>query len=279
MNVFRFTEKMERGQYPVNIATSLALESLMDIHPEVRHAVPPFQNYDEYWLNTRTLYRNVVGAFNADINILLMPEAIAELMQDEWEVIKKIIHEKTRMQPVLYLCNYKQLYTRYKQHTVFRSDTTPKQNAERRRMTQAIEQFLKDVGEDYVKMFDTDIKPENKQGRFIMQSHIAVDLLSKKHFDDLDLLESHTGAIKNQSLWYTKFANGKELSMIPFNHYFLRIFGDKEFFGPKDGALRKDIVEIATKYKWGPLTTDARVRMGLESLKNPYFRAVVKDMM
>lgn len=279
MNVFRFTERMERGQFAINIPTSLALESLMDVNPEVQHKSPPYQNYDEYWLNTRTLYRNIVGSFPADVNTLLMPDIIAELMHDEWEAIKKIIHDKTRMKPVLYLCNYKKLYTRYKQHTVFRSDTTVKQGEERLRMTKAIEQFLKDVGEDYVKMFDTDIEPENKQGRFIIQTHLAVDLLSKRHFDDLDLLESHTGAIKNQSLWYTKFNNGKELSMIPFNHYFLRIFGDKEFFGPKDIALRKEIIDIATKFKWGPLTTDARVRMGLDSMKNPYFRAVVKDMM
>lgn len=279
MNIFRFTERMERGQFPINIPTSLALESLMGIHPEVQHPSPPYLDYDEYWMNARTLYRNIIGSFPADVNTILMPAVIAELMQDEWEAIKKVIQERSRMKPTLYLCNYKKLYTRYSKHTVFRADTTAKQGIERRRMSASIAQFLEDVGDDYLQMYDTDIIPEKKQGRFIIQTHLAVDLLSKKNFEDLDLLESHTGKIKNPSLWYTKYNNGKDLSMIPFTHYFLRIFGDKEFFGPKDGALRKDIIELATKYQWGPLTTDARIKMNLDTLKNPFFRDVVKDMM
>lgn len=279
MNTFKFTERMERGQYPVNIPTSLALESLMGIHPEVKHPIPPYQNYDHYWLSARTLYRNIVSSFPSDMQLQLVPGIIAELMVDEWETIKDVVSGSTRLDPTLYLCNYKALETRYKRHTVFKGDTTPKQVEERKRMKKAIQIFVEDVGEGYLKIFDTDIKPDSSSGRFIIQTHIAVDLLSKRHFDDLDLLESHTGAIKNQSLWYTKYNNGKDLSMLPFTQYFLRIFGDKEFFSPKDAALRKAIVELAQKYKWGPLTTDARIRQGLDQLSNPYFREVVKDMM
>lgn len=279
MNVFSFTEKMERGQYPINIPTSLALESLMNIHPETTHPSPPFQNYDYYWLNARTLYRNIISSFSSDVNFLLKPAIIAELMFDEYETIKRIIQEHSRITPTLYLSNYRKIESRYKKHTVFKTDTTPKQMEERLRMTRSIGQFLNDVGEDYVLQFDHDLEPHNSHGRFIIQTHIAVDLLSKNNFDDLDLLESHTGAIKNPSLWYTKFNNGKELSMIPFNHYFLRIFGDKEFFSPKDMKLRKDIIDLANQYHWNGLTTDARIRMNLDQLKNPFFRDVVKDMM
>jgi hypothetical protein len=279
MNIFSFTEKMERGQYPINIPTSLALESLMNIHPERQWPKPPHLKYDEYWLSLRTLYRNVVGSYSSDINTLLMPGAIAELMHDEWEMIKKVITENSRLNPTLYLCNYKQIYTRYKHHTVFKGDVTEKQKAERKRMESSIKQFLHDVGDDYVEMFDSDITPKQKDGHFLIQTHIAFDLISYRNFEDMDLLESHTGAIKNRSLWYTKYNNGKDLSMIPFNQYFLRIFGDKEFFSPKDAALRKAIIEIAQKDRWNSLTTDSRVRMSLDKLQNPYFREVVKDMM
>jgi hypothetical protein len=279
MNAFSFTERMERGQFPINIPTSLAIESLLGIHPERKWPSPPHQNYTEYWLNARTLYRNIVSSFPSDVNVLLTAGIIAELMHDEWEAIKKTIGDNTRMKSVLYLCNYKKVYSRYKQHTVFKSDTTQKQVDERKRMERAIQQFVEDVGEEYLMMFDTDITPEHKDGRFIIQTHIAFDLISKKNFDELDLLESHTGAIKNQSLWYTKYNNGKDLSMLPFTQYFLRIFGDKEFFSPKDSALRKAIVEVAQRFNWGPLTTDTRVRMGIEQIQNPYFREVVKDMM
>ncbi len=279
MNVFSITDKMERGQFPVNIPTSLALESLLNVHPERKWPKPPHLNYDEYWLNARTLYRNITTSFTTDMNVLLTPSVIAELMIDEWQAIVTLLQGKTRLIPVLYLCNYKQVYTRHKQHTNFKGDITPKQVDERKRMEKAIGIFVDGVGRDYVTMFDTDIMPEERSHRAILQSHITYDLLSYKNFEEMDLLESHTGAIKNRSLWYTKYNNGKELAMIPFTEYFLRIFGDKEFFSPKDQALRKAIIDIATKYNWGPLTTDGRVRMNLDQLQNPFFKAVVKDMM
>lgn len=279
MNLFTITDAMERGQFPVNIPTSLALESLLNVHPELKHKSPPHLNYDEYWLNARTLYRNITTSFTSDMNVFLRPAVIAELMQDEWNSITTLLQGKTKLNPVLYLCNYQKVQNRYRQHTVFKGDITPKQMDERKRMEESIKLFLKEVGKDYLLMFDTDLIPEAKNLKVIIQTHIAIDLLNEKNFEQLDLLESHTGAIKNRSLWYTKYNNGKELSMIPFTQYFLRIFGDKEFFSPKDGALRKAIVELAQKYNWGPLTTDGRIRQNLDQLQNPFFRAVIKDMM
>jgi hypothetical protein len=278
MNIISFTEKMERGQYPVNVPTSLALESFMGIHPDFKRDSPPSFNYDEYWLNARTLYRNIVSSYTSDISILLNPGVIAELMQDEWEAIKRVLSD-TKVQPTLFLCNYKDITSRYRHHTTFKLDSTTKQMDERKRMEKSIQQFIDDVGEGYFMPFKTDIHPQHKDGKFMIQTHIAFDLLSWKHFEELDLLESHTGAIKNRSLWYTKYNNGKELSMIPFTQYFLRIFGDKEFFTPMDSSIRKAIVELAQKYSWGPLTTDAKVRMNLDQLKDPYMKALIKDMM
>jgi hypothetical protein len=278
MNVFTFTEKMARGQYPVNVPTSMALESLMNIHPTLTHDESPHLKYQHYWMNLRTLYRNVTGSFTADINSMLKPMVIAELLHDEWEAVKRVLAD-TKIDPTLYLCNYKAIYSRYRHHSVFKSDKTPKQEEERVRMEKSIQQFLNDVGKDYVKGFDTDIAPPKKDGNFLIQTHIAWDLLSYKSFEELDLIESHTGAIKNRSLWYTKLNNGKDLSMIPFTQYFARIFGEKEFFSPMDSDLRKAIVDLGTKYGWSALTTDARVRMNLDQLKNPFFTATVKDMM
>lgn len=279
MSIFTFTEKMERGTLSLNIPTDLAIQSLLNIHPDRNWPKPPVQNYSEYWLNARTLYRNILSSFTSDISILLSPGVLAELMVDEWKAICTTLNNRSQIRPYLYLCNYKALRTRYFKHTVFKGDTTPKQVDERKRMEASIKQFLLDLPKDECIIFDTDIKPDHHAGQVIIQTHLAVDLLSARFFEGMELLESYTGNIKNRSLWYTKYNNGKDLVMIPFTQYFLRVFGDKEFFSPKDGALRRDIIEIATKNKWGPLTTDGKVKMNLEQLKNPYFKAVLKDMM
>lgn len=249
----------------------------MGVHTEHKWPTVPHLRFDNYWLNVRTLYRNIVSSFTSDVNVFLKPGVIAELMADEWQAITRVL-EDTRLKPTLYSCDYGDLYRRYKNHTNFRGDTTDRMIDERKRMEASIKQFIEDVGKDALKMFDTDIVPDNN-GRTIIQTHMAVDLLNYRNFEELELLESHTGAIKTRALWYTKYYNGKELSMIPFTQYFMRIFGDKEFFAPKDRDLRKSIVEIATKYNWNSLTTDGRVRINIEQLKNPYYVAVLKDMM
>lgn len=278
MSIFTFTEAMERGQFPINIPTSFALESLMNIHPELNWSKPPYLNYDEYWLNARTLYRNICSSFTSDMKRLMTPKVIVELMIDEWRAICHVLETKSKLLPVLYLCNYRAIHTRYKKQTIFKGDTTTLMRDETIRMEKTIQLFLDTIQKNTCLLFDTDITPD-LTANCIIQTHIVLDLLSYRNFETLDLLESHTGKIKNRSLWYTKYNNGKDLSRIPFTQYFLRIFGDKEFFSPKDKALRQAIMEVAETNKWSPLTTDGKVKMDLERLKNPYFKAVIKDMM
>lgn len=280
MNLFDITERMTRGQLPVNIPTSLALESLIGIHPEREWKKSPYLNFTEFWMNVRTLYRNVCSSYTADMNRILTPPTICEIMFDEWNEISRIVREQCKLQPVLYACNYKAIGHKYTKHTVFRGDKeTDVMKAERKRMEKSIQLFLDKVGEDGCKLFDLNITPDDSNSKCLIVTHLAVDLLSYRNFDSMELLESHTGNIKNRSLWYTKYNNGKELTMIPFTQYFLRIFGDKEFFAPLDKALRRELVDLAVSERWNSLTLDSKVRMSLDRLKNPYFKAVVKDMM
>ena len=104
-------------------------------------------------------------------------------------------------------------------------------------------------------------------------------MLSNYNFTSLTLLESHTGVLKDTHQLYTKYANGKELARIPFTKYFLEIFGDSQTFFPMDRKLRKDITDIAEKYKWTQITTLDKINYGIDQIQNPLTKAVIREMM
>lgn len=275
----QLTESMERGQLTMNIATSLAIESLLNIHPERSWPKAPYLEYDQIWVNAKTLLRNILSSFPKEIDPYLVPGYLAELMHDEWDNIRHTLSETTKLEPVLYVSNYADIERRYRSDiTPIRRDSTEKQKAAKERNDKALAIAMKTWTSDDIKIFTTDVTGDLGI-RAIMLTHIPYDLIHYRTFGELDLLESHTGMVKNRSLWYTKFLNGKDLAVIPFTIYFLRIFGDKEMFSPMDIKLRRALVELGTKYNWTALTTDSRVRMCVSFMKNPYFEALIRDLM
>lgn len=278
MNIMAIIEKMERGQFALNIPTSLALESLVGIHPERTWDSPPHLKYDQIWVNLKTLTRNILSSFPKDVVDMVRPNFLTELIQDEWNAVKGVIYDNTKLEPVLYMSNYAALERRYnKNHALVRRDNTERQKEMATRTSKAIESFLKDLTKEDIRIFDTDVTGDRDR-RAIMMTHLPFDLVHHNTFEDLDLLESHTGMIKNRSLWYTKFLGGKDLAMIPFTLYFLRIFGDKEMFAPMDIKLRKELMELGTKFKWNALTTDSRIRTNIEYLQNPYYKVTLREL-
>lgn len=279
MNIMAIIEQMERGQYSLNIPTSLALESLFGIHPDRTWVKPPHLGKDQIWLNLKTLVRNIISSFPKEVVAYLQPNFLAELIHDEWNTFRTVVKDHSRLEPILYVSNYSDLERRYnRNHALVRRDNTDKQKELTERTNAAIKVAMKQWDEDDIKVFSNDIKGDKHKSVFMI-THVPYDLTFYPSFGEVELLESHTGMIKNRSLWYTKFIGGKDLSMIPFTLYFLRIFGDKETFVPMDSKLRKELVELATNQKWNALTTDSRVRMNIEYLKNPYFKTVLKELM
>jgi hypothetical protein len=129
-----------------------------------------------------------------------------------------------------------------------------------------------------IKLFDILIKTEQKVNALLLTNY-PIDLLCHKEFLQLDLLESHTGKIKGKNQWYTKFYQGENLSNIPLTSYFMRVFGDKETWRPMAIQIRKDIIDVAKKYNWSSVSTRDKIMYGIDSLKNPYFKEIMKEMM
>jgi hypothetical protein len=132
------------------------------------------------------------------------------------------------------------------------------------------------VYKDKAKFFLLKIRDYN-ESRTLMLTHYAIDLLAP-NFKSFDLLESHTGAIKSKHLWYTKYYNGKDYPQLPFREDLLQVFGDNETFRPMAPSIRKQIIEIAKQYNWSPVSTSEKVEYGLNQIKDPYLRDVLRSL-
>lgn len=272
------------GHFPVSIATSLAIEGAFGIHPDHPVLKAPILKYNSLWINCRTLFRNLIGSLEKDSIDKITVRELTIVLNEEMSFIRNIISEMTNntVGVVFYYPNYNKIEFSFK-YGVVRMDNTDRQKELTTLHNQTIKNLLDKDKDDKIhgiKIFNISLSTNGDSNvEALLISHYAIDLLSANEFKKLSLLESHTGVIKEKAMWYTKFYNGAELNQIPFIKCFLIIFGDDTTFRPYARSLRMDILEVAKKYNWSSVSTRAKIIYGISSMKNPYAREVLLDML
>lgn len=270
------------GQYPISIATSLALESICGIHPDIIYDKPPIHEYQTLWVNIKTLFRNFMGALSSEALNSVIPPNIATALLNEFTMLEDIINDvsNNKVKVIFYNSNYSHLDRTYPKGFL-RIDNTDKQkemSTIRERTIDILLKSNKETKQHDVRVFDLELKAEQASKALIMTNY-AIDLLSHDAFSKLTLLESHTGKLKDKALWYTKFHQGKDLSHIPFNKTFIQIFGDSETFKPYNISFRKEILAIATKYNWSSVTTSAKINYGIDQMPNQESKDLLRTIL
>lgn len=270
-----------KGQFPVSIATSLAIEgSLGIIADKPAPDIPPMNETDEVWINLRTLFRNMVGSVDAKNEHLIKAVEYASIIEEEVKILRNTISDKTqgRVNTFFYACDYKSI-DKLLPFAVFKGITTDKQKHYAFNENHAIEEFGKRVKGTELDFYHFDTKLRGHNKKVLMVTHYPLDLIYNQEFAEVVLLESHTGVAKKKSMWYTKLTNGKELANVPFNLATLQLFGDNGgLFLSQPNDLRNEFVRIATKHKWHPLTTRERILLGLSIEKVPVLEGLVKKL-
>lgn len=257
----------ELGKVPVSIATSRALEGAYGILEEAPNHNPIIHKVDAIYVNLRTLLRNIVGAVDKDIANDLLAEDLSKAMANELQIIDASVQQFTqgKVEVVPYVCEYSALKRRFP-HAVMKETKTPKQTFQFIRETNALNDFELNMGWIYTKKFDVDFDKDDRN--VLIMTHYALDLLQRYKFTTLNLVESHTGAVKPPAQWYTKLNNGKHLTNIPFDRFTIQMFGDNSnLFSPMGIVLRRAVLKIAEQNKWTPMTTKAYI---LDSIKKAY---------
>lgn len=263
------------GQFPLSIGTSLALEGSLGIHPDRPVGNRTLYDYQTLWVNVKTAFRNYYRAIDKDSVTLISKEELIEQFHLELHQIVNVVDSQTNgaMKVVFFVSDYHGLEKKYT-HAVMRVDSTENQKLFTKTMKTVISNILASEP-DLIQTFQRKIEKQGL-GKGLMLTSYAYDLTSAKAFSNLALLESNTGAIKERNLWYTKYYNGKELSMIPFREDFLPIFGDSELFRPIGMAYRKNLIDIGKKYNWNFSTTREKIIYGIDSLKDKFLAATLK---
>ena len=272
--------------FAVSIGTSLALESMLTgtqapYDPE--RVLPPrivLSEYDGFWVNLLTLYRNIRGAMEPTLERNAMAGDLLDALVYETELIRHAVEQDThgKTQVHFYASTYSGLARAYP-HASLRKDSTPKQL----HYSQDLELVVKGYFKHHpptptLHLFDLHLKSKVKTKALVL-THYAHDLLSWKAFSELDLIESHTGLRKKRVAWASKLTGGKDLVRVPFCKWAIQFFGDPNTFAPFPIAARKQVLALADQYEWNGLTTPDRVVYCLDTLTDKLLASTLKSMM
>lgn len=262
-------EKRAKGQFPISIATSLGLEGAFGILEEgPRFKVPPIREYQEIWINLRTLFRNFEGALDKDTRGNISANESAQILLDEMAFL---VHHLSDMRVHFYACSYKSLSRLYP-NAQFKEVNTDKQKIYARMENDTLEILFRSprLYGMSIKGFDVNLTPDGaKASKSLIMTHYPFDLLSYKNFNVLALLESHTGVIKQRGQWYTKLNGGNSLERIPFDKMTVQLFGDSgKLIRPYPPAYRDEFLKVAEKYQLNSLSTESRIKQCVQIHRN-----------
>lgn len=268
----QFLINREKDAIPISVGTAMAIQALKEN-----------TRYDSIWINVRTLYRNILGSMPTDVRNIFIenPEEaalpIARVLSQETEVIRNYLNG--RIDGVrLYLLGYTDLKRKFP-NAMLKIPATPKQKGYMNLMESVVDKVMAADYDQQIR-WDKGTELEGEYGRSVIITSYPVDLLSRTKFRELRLLESHTGAIKPKSQWYTKLSDGKQLSNIPFNRFTIQIFGDGPLqFERFSVRFRKEIVNLAATNRWTPVTTMDRIRFSLGQMRDRFSAEQLKKLL
>lgn len=269
MNVSAVSDRVI-GAYPLSIATSLAIEGGLGNHPDRKVEGQPLLKYDAIWVNLKTLFRNLFNAIEKDrLGSVKAEDLYGALVQEIFQ-FRNIVQQESggKIEVIYYMSDYRGMEYKYPK-AILRTDTTPNQLGYTKAMIDTLGLYVKNHQGEYksyaLKMTDKDNR------KLLILTHYPYDLFAEA-MPGRALLESHTGAVKERHLWYTKYLNGKELASIPFREDFIQIFGDQEHFRPLGLGMRKALLELANQYNWSSVTTLDKIRYGLSTMRDHYMK-------
>src|ERR1019366_5684693 len=200
----------DTSAFPISIGTSLALESLFAPRQtpyDPKREIPvhiDLAKYQDIWINVETLFRNLSQAVSKVTFLTVTPQDIKDALNMEIEVINSLFSNEGNnlCKPHYYYCTNQHLFHHTNPSIKFRQDKTDWQKIYRVKLDKTLQLMHKETDEIF--KFDSELKPTKKSDALII-IHIPHDLLSYKHFNKLDLLESNTGKLKHRQQWNSKY--------------------------------------------------------------------------
>lgn len=269
-----------KGQFPVSIATSLALEGMFGILEDNFNPNPPWLDYTDLVVNVRTLFRNLVGSIENESETNNTPIDYAYVLTEEMSLIRNYVTERSsgKINVQFYVCDYHSL-TGFYPFAFFKEVKSEKQKMYARMENNTIEYIFKELKlvNDYLTAYDTNVLLEVR--KTLLMTHFPLDLLHIRKASEVALLESHTGVVKRKHKWNTKLNNSKNLPPIPFDRMTVQVFGDSgHLFSPYPLEIRKKLIKVAEENNWHTATTKERILQTVKLVRDPVFVETIRKL-
>lgn len=270
------TSEREIGHFPISIGTSLAIEGALGIHPDNKKK-KQLHRYKALYVNVETLFRNLYGAVPTAHKDKITVNDYAQALAQEISIISAIVNEETKgyTTTVFYINDQSDLNKKLPK-AKFKERFTDKQKLmlELKRLVLENTPSLLDENQQII------IYKNKLSGKIptLVLTHQPTDLLSVYEFPRLDLLESHTGEIRNKSTWWKKLHLGKN-DTLPFNAFTLQVFGDNHYIDPQPAKIRKEVVDLSLKHKWTQTTSIGTIRMGVSGIQDKENRDTLRALL
>lgn len=250
---------------PISVPTAIPLE-------ELTTAGVSYPEY-EVWINVRTLIRNLLNTLDTEAKMMLDSQSVGAAVVEEMNTLEPWLSMIDTPYRVNFYFTTRRSLTSIFPQALFKIPKTPKQRLEHDLTEDALEYIIK--ARQDVTLFDVALEGKGKS--VLLVSHQPIDLLSRYNFDDLLLLESHTGKVKGPAYWSSKL-QGKGSENLPFNPLTLQIFGDGDTFVGFPRKMKNEIINLAQARGWTPITTKSKIESDFQHLNDAIGAEVLRNM-
>ena len=268
--------------FGVSIGTGLLLESLFTPTTErydpdrvIPPHVDPFK-YHHYCINVYTLMRNLLNSIKVtvtlrEVDTKVLAELVVEEILTEIRILQSLASSVEL--PEDWLVVYIPTYVKLVQQFNVNKDIKLKQIQNMLATFQLYSPYLDRITLSNVIKLSSNKLPTIYNNSLIT-THFTLDLLNSNY---LTLIESHTGILKDNHTWYTKYHPvGKEdLSRLPMSDIVLYILGDHTLVRGLGITVKKELLRVAEDKNWTYRTTRDKIVSNLKD--NEILSEAIKD--
>lgn len=265
----------ELSSFGVSVGTGLMLESVFDptdTRIDTTRPIPTQVNLLHYkgWLiNAFTLIRNILTSITEEIPLQDMTDKMVDRLIEELE------SELAILQSLLLVKNLNESYISlfipkyYNLSRIFNvgKDTDVKYIENNLKVIELFRKQLMSIGNYITKVVPDNYKVSSTyKDKYLLTSHYTIDLLQCNQWE---LLESHTGVLKDHHKFYTKLHpfGSKDLSHMPMVDIVLYILGDNQLVRGYNPKIKQELYNISLNKKWTYRTTREKVKFDLRGNK------------
>lgn len=270
--------------FGVSIGTGLLLESMFDpivdrYDPD--RPIPPrveMKKYPYWLINVYTLIRNILTSLTekvdeTSIDKKVFANAVMKVLKEEIMIIRGLVSSTDVHQDWLQLW-----VPRYE--TLIKKFNVGKDFSDLKYIAKNIEAFklysplIKEIS--YISKVEptVDYKFASTFKESLITTSFPLDLLQSNY---LTLLESHTGVLKDNHLWYTKYhPMGKtDLSRLPMSDIVLYLMGDGYLVKGASISVKRELLNLAENKNWSYRTTKEKIVSNFKEY--PVLTEAIKD--